>query len=237
MKAKISYIILTMGIVFMLGSCELLNYDGPDAMFHGAILDSETGDTIYQDIIDGSTIDYIEQGFENPEIQKLIFRPDGTFRNNIMFSGKYKMIPTRGNFFTPDTLDITIKPGDNKYDFEVVPYARIKNVRLQVKAVGGKDYVVATFNIEQLASEPIVSIIMVMDKNPNVGRRINERFFERSINSNVDPETDQLIWLPLSYFQEGTKYYIRVGALTDRPEAKYNWNKAIRIDPHKLPKP
>ena len=136
-----------------LSSCELLNYEGPDAQFHGAIIDEETGDTIPQDIIDGSVIDYVEQGFEIPEIQRLIFKVDGTFRNNLMFSADYKMNPSRGNFYPPDTLDIHINKGDNKYDFLAIPYARIMNVTFEIAALGGKNYFVVRFNIQQVASE------------------------------------------------------------------------------------
>ena len=235
MKTNIIYIIF--GLVFTLSSCELLNFDGPDAQFHGAIIDEETGDTIPQDIIDGSTIDYIEQGFEMPEIQKLIFKVDGTFRNNLMFSADYKMIPTRGNFFTPDTLSIHINPGDNKHDFVVKPYARIKDVTPEIRALHGKNYLVVTFKIEQVATEPVKSTMLAVDKGPNVGRRINERFFERSINKVVDPDANQVLWLPLENFTEGQEYYIRIGALMDIPEAKYNWNKAIKLDLYTLPMP
>ncbi len=228
---------MVLGLLITLNSCELLNFDGPDAQFHGAIIDEETGDTIPQDIIDGSMIDYIEQGFESPEIQRLIFKVDGTFRNDLMFSADYKMIPTRGNFFTPDTLSIHIKPGDNKHDFLVKPYARIKDVTLEIGALHGKNYLVARFKIEQLADTPIKSTMLAIDKSPNVGRRLNERNFERTLNRNVDPESVQVLWLPLEYFTEGQQYYIRIGALTDIPEAKYNWNKAIRLDPYTLPMP
>ena len=220
-----------------LSSCELLNYEGPDAQFHGAIIDEETGDTIPQDIIDGSVIDYVEQGFEIPEIQRLIFKVDGTFRNNLMFSADYKMNPSRGNFYPPDTLDIHINKGDNKYDFLAIPYARIMNVTFEIAALGGKNYFVVRFNIQQVASEPIRSAMLTVDKSPNVGRRLNEFFFERSLNRNVDDDSEQVLWTLLSNFTEGQEYYIRIGALTDIPEAKYNWNKAIRLDPHTLPMP
>ncbi len=219
----------------LLSSCELLNYDGPDAQFHGAIIDEETGDTIPQDIIDGSTIDYIELGYNTPEIQRLIFKVDGTFRNNLMFSGEYLMIPTRGNFFSPDTVDITIRKGDNNYDFRVRPYARINNVSIQTMTASDKEYLVVKFTIDPVASVAVKSIMLSVDKNPNVGRRLHEFFFEKNIGTSVDPDQIQTLWMPLSNFTTGTKYYVRVGALMDLPEAKYNWNKAIRIDPHTIP--
>ncbi len=235
MKTKILYI--TLGLFFMLSSCELLNFDGPDAQFHGAIIDEETGDTIRQDIIDGSVIDYIEQGFEKPETQRLIFRVDGTFRNDYIFASDYKMIPIRGNFYSPDTLEIHLNKGDNKHDFLVKPYARIKNVTFEIAKMSGRDYLVARFNIDQVAPEHIKSTMIAMDRSPNVGLRLNEKFFGRRIAKDVGPDDEQVLWMRLKDFTEGVEYYIRVGALVDIPEAKYNWSKAVKLDPHTLPMP
>ena len=237
MMRTINILYIIAGFVLIFNSCELLNYDGPDAQFHGAIIDEETGDTIPQDIIDGSVIDYIEQGFEVPETQVLIIKVDGTFRDNLMFSADYKMVPARGNFYTPDTIDIHLDPGDNKYDFQVIPYARIKDVQLEIAEQGGNNYLVAKFKIDQVAVESVKSIMLAIDKNPNVGRRFNERFFERPVGTVVGPDEEQVLWLLLDNFTEGEKYYIRIGALMDIPEAKYNWNNAIRLDPHTLPMP
>ncbi len=232
MRTKILYIIV--GLLLTLSSCELLNYDGPNAQFHGAIIDKETGDTIRQDILDGSMIDFIEQGFETPETQHLIFKVDGTFRDNLMFAADYKMIPIRGNFFSPDTLDIHLNAGDNKHDFMVSPYARIKDVTYEVASKSKKYYFIVRFKIDQVATEPVKSTMLVMDLNPNVGLRLNERHMGRAINKVVSPDKEQVLWMPLSLFTEGKEYYIRVGALMDIPEAKYNWNKAVKIDPYSL---
>jgi len=225
------------GFLLIFSSCELLNYDGPDAQFHGAIVDEETGDTIPQDIIDGSVIDFIEQGFKVPATQVLIIKVDGTFRDNLMFSADYKMLPARGNFITPDTVNITLAPGDNTYDFQVRPYSRIKDVQLEIAEQGGDNYLLAKFKIDQLTDDPVKSIMLAVDKNPNVGRRFNEAFFERPVGSVVGPEEEQLLWILLSRFTEGDEYYIRIGALIDIPEAKYNWNNAIKLDPNTLPLP
>lgn len=230
----INILYMIIGLTLIFSSCELLNFDGPNAQFHGAIIDKETGDTIPQDIIDGSVIDYIEQGFEVPEIQRLLFMVDGTFRNNIMFSADYEMIPVRGNFFSPDTVSIHLNAGDNKYDFQVTPYARVEDVHLEIGEQKGKNYLVARFKIDQIAEAPVKSILLSMDKNPNVGLRYNERTFGRNIGKVVGPDDEQVLWMLLTNFKEGQKYYIRVGVLMDIPEAKHNWNKAVRIDPYTL---
>lgn len=222
-------------LALLVSSCELDNYDAPDARFFGAIIDEDTGDTIPQDLIEGSTIDYIELGFENPQIQQLRFHVDGTFRNNLMFSGDYKIIPTRGNFFSPDTLLVHIKKGDNKIDFTVKPYCRIHNVRLEKIDYQGKPWLLAHFNVEQVATENVKELMLAIDENPNVGWVINQKYFKKPLNAVVAPDKDLLLYLSLDDIPQGKEYYIRVGAIIDRPEARYNWCKAIRVDPFALP--
>ncbi len=223
-------------LILLFGSCELDNYDAPDAQLYGAIIDNETGDTIPQDLIEGSSIDYIELGFRNPQVQTLRFHVDGSYRNNLMFSGKYKIIPTRGNFFPPDTLLTNINKGENKIDFHVSPYCRIHDVRLELGESGNKLWLLAFFKLEQVADVKVKELMLAIDENPNVGLIINEKYFKRPMNKNVNPDEELLLYLDLSGIEEGKMYYVRVGGLMDIPQAKYNWCKAIRADPYSLPK-
>lgn len=231
------YILLSVTTILalLISSCELDNYDAPDARFFGAIIDNETGDTIPQDLIEGSSIDYIELGYANPQIQQLRFHVDGTFRNNLMFSGDYKIIPTRGNFFSPDTLLINIKKGDNQIDFKVRPYARIRNIRLSKTIYQGTPWLLAHFNVDQVATENIKEIMIAVDENPNVGWVINQTYFKKPLNRNVTPDEDLLLYIRIDGLTKGKKYYVRVGAIVDIPEARYNWCKAIQVDPFALP--
>jgi len=237
MKHKILSLIILISLI--VSSCELDNYDAPDAKFFGAIIDKETGDTIPQDLIDGSKIDYIELGYKNPQIQQLRFHVDGTFRNDLMFSGDYKIIPTRGNFFSPDTLNVYINKGENKIDFLVTPYCTIKNedVRFELKDYKGKLWLLAYFKVIQHTTENIKELMLAIDENPNVGLRINTKYFKRPFKKMTDPDKELLLYISLEGLKEGTKYYIRIGALADIPEARYNWCKAIRVDPFSLPQP
>ena len=55
-------------IAFM--SCELDNYDMPNAALFGSIVDAETGELLEQDIINGTQIEYIELGFDDRFLRK-----------------------------------------------------------------------------------------------------------------------------------------------------------------------
>lgn len=64
----------TLLCLLVLVSCELDNYEGPDSSVSGGIYDSETNRLVEQDIINGAQIEYMEHGFENPELQYMVVK-------------------------------------------------------------------------------------------------------------------------------------------------------------------
>ena len=145
---------IVLAAMMLITSCEKDNFDGPDATFSGEIRDKKTGELIPQEISDGSRIYYIEQGWENPSVQNMVIKKDGTFNNSLMFSGNYKIILNRGNFVAQDTIDMKIHPGDNFKVFEVVPYLRIIEPEIQLK----DRVVTAKFKLEQVTSNKVYRV-------------------------------------------------------------------------------
>ena len=221
-------IILYTGVVMslLLSSCELDNYDAPDAKFFGSIIDSDTNEPIPQDLIQGSVIDYIELGYENPQIQQLRFKADGTFRNNLMFSGSYVVQPVRGNFFEvpADTIEIG---GDTEYTFSALPYIRINDVNIEINADTSK--VIATFKLEQVSTAPIKSLMLVGDLSPSLGIGIRAATQGANVNAVVDPTQVFTLELKTKTLERGRDYFFRVCAVIDLPEAKYNFCPAVRL--------
>ena len=224
MKKNIIYILLALATI--VSSCELDNYDAPNARFFGSIIDEETGGIIPQDLIDGSVIEYVELGYENPPRQQLRFKPDGTFRNNLMFSGLYAVQPARANFRLIDSDTISIE-GDTEHIFTSLPYIRVKDVELELSADSTK--VVATFTLEQTGDEKVKTLLMVADKNPNVGIIMRTISTGKNVRKVVDPATVFKMTLRIKKLEKGEDYFFRIGALIDVPEAKYNWCDAIRL--------
>ncbi len=224
MKATTSYIILILAL--LLSACELDNYDAPDAKFFGSIIDSDTNEPIPQDLIQGSVIDYVELGFENPQIQHLRFKADGTFRNNLMFSGSYAVQPVRGNFFEVpvDTIEIG---GDTEYTFSALPYIRVNDVSIEINDDTSK--VIATFKLEQVSTAPIKSLMLVGDLSPSVGIGIRAATQGANVNAVVDPSQVFTIELRTKSLERGRDYFFRVCAVIDLPEAKYNFCPAVRL--------
>lgn len=214
--------------VLFIASCELDNYKAPDSSFHGTILDADTREPILQDMIQGSEIDVIELGYENPNTQTFRFNTDGSFRNDQMFAGRYVVQPLRGNFFTvaADTIGIN---GDTEYHFESRPYIRINNAEIAFDELKGQ--VVATFSLERVSGNAVEKVVLLADKNPNVG--IGIRAATASVELNRAVGSEEVLTLKMSSLNltSGESYYFRIGALiADVSQAKYNFSSAVRLD-------
>ncbi len=233
---KVFLIIPFLFIAFV--SCELDNYDAPNAKIFGKIIDIDTGEPIPQEILEGSRIDYIELGYESSTTQQLRFKTDGSYRNDLMFSGRYHIQARRGNFFIlpPDTI---VVKGETEYNIETRPYIRVKDVNYSI--VGSN--VEASFKIEQLTNTPVKSIALFADQNPNVSYSLRQRATILDINMMVDAEDIFTIKMKIAPFKDivakgKPKFYFRVGALASGvPEAKYNYSipESLEIDYDNLP--
>jgi len=230
MKTIKIYILLFIGTLFF-SACKLNdldNYDGPNASIHGGFYDVATSELVQQDIIQGVQIEYIEEGFENPEVQYLIVKNDGTYRNNLMFAGTYTIRPVRGNFIPVAAEEIQVK-GDTKVDFKVQPYIRIKDLKIEKQ--GNK--IVAAFHLEQTVDNKVSKIALFAHREPNVGSPLNTVSSVMNIDAVTHTATEYKLEINLtensSQLKAGSQYYFRVGALINAPEAKYNYAPAVRI--------
>lgn len=229
MKKSIIFRILgaMLGIASILSSCSLDNYDGPDAQIYGEVRDAETGELIQQDISGGSMIRYIEYGYENPDRQQMNFKVDGTYRNNLMFSGTYDFYFEETNFQIPDTLKAyKIKKGSNELNFEVTPYVRVTNVSITKDG----DTVHATFTITPTVSNNVRQIGLFAHPDFIVGNNYAVARTTQDVNEAFNGESREFsLDLNTSSFTTGKPYYFRVGAIVDVANAKYNYAPSVKI--------
>jgi hypothetical protein len=218
--------------LFLLGGCELNeldNYDGPNASINGGIYDQETGELIQQDIINGMQIEYTEHGYDNPQIQYVVVKNDGTYRNNLMFAGTYTIRPVRGNFVPVESEEIVVK-GNTVKNFEVQPYIRVRNVQIEKQ----ENKVVATFNLDQTVTNKVSRIGLFAHQEPNVGAPLNAVASVVNFNQVSNDVTQYRLEINLEAnsgnLKPGNKYYFRVGALIDAPEAKYNYAPPVLLE-------
>ncbi len=228
MKRIKLFISILLGLVLVV-SCELDNYEGPNAKLYGGIYDNQTNELIEQDIINGSQIEYTELGWDNPQFQYMIFKQDGTYRNDMMFAGDYSIRPTRGNFVDIPVETVTIV-GETKLDWFVQPFIRIKDCT--ITKVGTE--IVATFRIEQTVTTNVKAISLFASREHSLGASYSQVKKTQNVNAIVAPATVYTLKIDLSanssVLKPGNFYFFRVGALISNPGAKYNYAPAVRID-------
>ena len=130
--------------LFALTSCEIDNYEGPDASIHGSILDEQTGELVGSDMENGNAIKVREHGFTNATDQTWYITNTGEYRNNMVFAATYDVRFENGNFYPFEVKDFVVKSGDNVYDFKVIPYIRVKSPKVEKNG----NVITATFSLE-----------------------------------------------------------------------------------------
>lgn len=205
-----------------LTSCEVDNYEGPDASIHGSILDEQTGELVGSDMENGNAIKVREHGFTNPTDQTWYIMNTGEYRNNMVFSATYDVRFENGNFYPFELKDFVVKPGDNTYDFKVIPYIRVKNSKIEKNG----NVITASFSLE--AGKPEVKLREIqlfafsdMWVGNNVKLALNggtdKQVFSPSIA--IDAAGTYTLSIDLEQNADVLKYsknyYFRIGALAD----------------------
>ncbi|REA62877.1 hypothetical protein DSL64_08130 [Dyadobacter luteus] len=228
MMKNIKLCLSVLVLVLALSGCSIDNYPAPDAQLHGTFLDIETNEPVEQDIIRGSTIEFVEHGYASETKQVMVVRNDGSYRNNLIFSNTYTITPVRGNFVPAEPQQVNVK-GDTQLDFKVQPYIRIKEAKIEKS--GNK--VIASFKLQQTVINNVKKIGLYAHPEPNVGEPMRTVMADQEINTVADPNKVYRLEIDLpsnsSNLKAGSQYFFRIGALIDAPESKYNYAKAVRL--------
>ncbi|WP_262245898.1 DUF3823 domain-containing protein [Parapedobacter soli] len=219
--------------LLLFSSCELDNYGGPDAQLSGRIIDSETGEPIQSDIVEGTTIKIIEHGYDPVTPQYLRVKTDGTYANTMLFANTYTIQPDQRNFSQIDVQEIEIGK-DTQLDFMVTPYIRVKDV--SIKQEGNN--IIAEFKLQQLTTDAVKKIGLYASGESIVGERVRSVAVERELNQQVDENETFRIGLNLvrnsAFFESGRKYFFRIGAVSSFPGALSNYAPASEIEIGKI---
>lgn len=208
--------------LFALTSCEIDNYEGPDASIHGYILDEKTGEQVGTDIENGSAIIVVEQGWTNPQDQTWSIMNTGEYRNNMIFAATYDVRFENCNFYPFNIDDFVVKKGSNEYNFEVTPYIRVLNPSITKNG----NTITATFSLEGGKDEVKLKEIQLFafgDKwvGNNVKYSLEGNGHVQTFNPSIaiDPSTVYTLTIDLtenaSIFPYVKNYYFRIGALAD----------------------
>ena len=125
---NIRYILMTFIAAFCVTSCEwfeLDNMDGHDATIAGKFVDAD-GDLVPSEVYSSQTgvFNVIELGWDSEKTQTWYIKNNGTYRNNLVWAGKYRMQTTDSNYY-PFNEEFELKKGDNTVDFTVQPFAKV----------------------------------------------------------------------------------------------------------------
>lgn len=240
MKNKFFFSVL---ICFLIttASCKKDNFKGPDAAFSGTIKDSVGGKLIEQDMLNGTNIEAYEHGYARPTALFWGFKIDGEFRNNMVFANTYNLYLRNGNFFAITKMNFEIKPGDNMYDFLVVPYLRIKDADIKWDKTANK--IIASFKVEGGKSTVnLKRIALYAWSDSYVGDPFkfaiqggeDVQAFEPSILPNSSTSYTLSIDLNANnkIFKSGRNYFFRIGALADvsnQGRVLYNYAPYLEI--------
>lgn len=228
-------------ILFLLTSCKLDNYDGPNAKIHGRILDEKTGELVGTDIQNGSQLMVYEQGYAAAEThsngQTWVIKNTGEYRNDLVFAAQYEVIFQNGNFYG-FTQMIDIKKGDNEIDFKVTPYLRVKDCSITKSG----NTVTAKFKLEGgKGNEKVDEIRLFAFSDIWVGNYVKFALEGgtdvQKPGEVVNPSKEYTLTIDTSknksFFKySGKNYYFRVGAKANVPGAgtiRHNYSELVTI--------
>ncbi len=232
---KIKYLIAGSSSAVFMVSCELDNFDGPDAQVYGAVIDAETEELIQQEIGtsgDAACVQVIEYGYAIRKVQQWKLMLNGEYRNNLVFSGTYDVIMNNGNFVKLDTIKgYRFDKGENRLDFRVIPNIRIvATFKLQYGHSTGKAEKVALFaQSDQNPSNSFnLAHVTANIEGDDINFENNSRNANKVFTLTLDLNSDEGKKL-----KAGQKYFFRIGALPkdlgEGIQAKYNYSPVFEI--------
>ncbi|GHT09589.1 hypothetical protein FACS189432_01360 [Bacteroidia bacterium] len=241
MKKLINYIILLFCSLFVV-SCEIDNYDGPDATIQGTVYD-HLGQPLQvnhgSEIIRMRELSWAKDSTSYIGNQTLKVQQDGTYRHTKWFSGTYRMLPRAGAFYP---YDDALKDGDDAgelveikgtatKDFTVTPYLTIEWIKKPVvvsEASGSYIECSVRFKRNQKAGYEMPDTKeswLLVSRSVNTSARWLD-LYPVSLKLTNDMEGKELNFrtaIPLKY--TGIDYWIRVSmncqTAAGKPETNY----------------
>ncbi|MDR3267818.1 MAG: DUF3823 domain-containing protein [Tannerella sp.] len=214
----------------LLVSCEVDNYDAPDGIMTGRVIDATTGIPIISEQPNGYQIRYDEISWsDNPTPQYLWGKADGTFQNTKMFAGTYEVSAVNGAFISTAVQTITIKSEQaTNVEFTVTPYISFSNVSIVKEGATVR----ATFTLSRNIPDAALVDYRVFASAATHYVGATESDASVSVASVAITEAD--LGVPISVllpaqFVSGKTYYIRVGAKCENPNGRYNMTEIVSI--------
>lgn len=223
MKIKCLYL-FGLAIVSGLVSCELDNYDEPNAILEGSVVYEGQPLSVRSN---SSEFELWQDGYALNEFIPIYIAQDGSYSASL-FSGEYKLVRKGGDPWLPqlnDTIVIQVS-GNTQQDIPVTPYFNITNENINVS----NDNLTATFNASQIIeSSTLQEAVIVLGERVLVDENIWDAIARFSGDEvNIDGETSLSIDIPEEL--RGLEYvFVRIG-LKSSSSNEYIYTQSQRID-------
>jgi hypothetical protein len=219
-------IILLLSIIIIFFSCdEIDNYEMPNGAIFGKLIDNITGEGLQTEQPNGFTIRLFEKGGNMNTPISFYGKPDGTFRNALIFQNDYKVIPCEGAFFPIDTVTVEVK-SETECNFEVVPFLAVRNV--SVTSSAGK--IITNYKIERSkVGDKIVVRKTLVSNVSTVDNSIYNYMNETDISEIPDEEILSTNYSDVVEGLNSGNYYVRIAVRTNNSLRKYNYSKIFPV--------
>ena len=180
-------ILVLLSLLILATSCDWFVFDNQDsynAQVEGRFIDSATGDPVQFAFYNTSKISIIEEGWDKEEAEEWYVKCNGTYRNKLVFAGKYRL-DTKDQCFYPVVIPFTLEKGKNTVDFTVTPYARILNPKITYE--GTKLVARFTVQVADAAQTSKVDVALFGFTDRYVSES-NKTFIFDKKNKNYQPE-------------------------------------------------
>jgi len=241
---RISYLLaLVCALTLTTVSCEIDNYDGPNATINGKFLDSTTGNLVGTDITNGNSIGVYELGWPTQAKQTWNIKNTGEYINNLVFAATYKVEFTNCNFW-PYLDTITVNKGANTKDFTVTPYIRVVNPSITYNDVTKQ--VTATFSLQAGGAGVTLKEVRLFGFSDQwVGNYVNYAITSTdcykkapaNISTTISDATTYTLTMDVAAnansFKFTRNYYFRIGALATISgvgTVRYNYSPLVVIN-------
>jgi hypothetical protein len=243
MKKILYLFVLACFVSLITVSCEVDNYDGPDATITGKFLDNVTGDLVGTDIANGNSIGVYELGWPTEAKQTWNIDNTGTYTNNLVFAANYRVEFTNNNFYPFIVNDFVVKKGANTYDFTVTPYLRVINPVITYDAT--TKIVKATFSLESGGTDVKLSEIRLFAFTDKwVGNYVKFAITSATcymkppaVSATINPATQFTLTMDVAanptLFKTTRDYFFRIGALGTVPNVgtvRHNYSPLVTIN-------
>ncbi|MCC6288475.1 MAG: DUF3823 domain-containing protein [Chitinophagaceae bacterium] len=205
--------------------CKVDNYEGPNAVITGSIVDNETGEPVASG---GSVSGTVVRFYQNNAAQPLNFTtfPDGTFTNKASFTGNYTYT-AEGPFILVNSApqSIVVKT-QTDVKIPVTP-----NIRLTIEKLtsGGTTatYKVTYHKLNNDQDMIEIGISWATYKNPNrIVYAGGKNLLEDVAGQNLITGTREY---ELTGLEAGNTYYLRAFARTNNPGSYYNYSQQAEL--------